>query len=208
MQQRVGNWPEVQATTNLLRRSVETFIDMQEELLKIAGKQTHAWVQAAKAGKPYGAPSLLGLPREGMEQFMKAQKQFLDVIAEETAKATGGKKANGVRKIKPTELSEMAQQATESFIEAQKKLVDIAGKQMNANVKTAGKSLELLRPFPFLPLAELTREAVKSYVEAQKALMDVMVKPAGEHKHPAKPAQRTKKLAAPARKTAAAAAVA
>lgn len=208
MQQRIGNWPAVRATTNLLRRSVETFIDMQGELLKIAGKQTHAWVQAAKAGKPYGTPSLLGLAREGMEQFMKAQKQFLDVIAEETAKATGGKKVNGVRKIKPTELSEMAQQATESFIEAQKKLVDIGGKQMNVNVKTAGKSLELLRPFPFLPLAELTREAVKSYVEAQRALMEVMVKPMGEHRHPAKPTQRTKKLATPARKRAAAAAAA
>jgi hypothetical protein len=64
---------------------------------------------------------------------------------------------------------------------------------MNANVKTAGKTVELLRPFPFLPLAELTREGVKSYVDAQKALMDAVVKPVGEHKHPPKPPRRTKK---------------
>ena len=113
-----------------------------------------------------------------MENFVKAQKQFLDVIAEETAKATGGKHTNGAgKKMKQTELSELARKATEAFIEAQKRLVDIAGRQVNANVKTAGKTMTLLRPFPSLPLSELTREAVKSYVEAQKALMDVMVKP-------------------------------
>jgi len=178
VKERIGDWPAAHAMTDLLRRSVETFIHMQEEFLKIAGKQTDHWVEAAKAGKPYETDHVVGLAREGMENFVKAQKQFLDVIAEETAKATGGKKVNGaVKKIKKTELSDLARQATESFIDAQKKLVDVAGKQMNANVKTAGKSLELLRPFPFLPLAELTREGVKSYVDAQKALMDVMVKP-------------------------------
>jgi len=76
----------------------------------------------------------------------------------------------------------LAREATESFIDAQRKLVDVAGRQMNASVKTAGKTLELLRPFPFLPLAELTREGVKSYVDAQKELMDVVVKPNGVHK--------------------------
>jgi hypothetical protein len=73
-------------------------------------------------------------------------------------------------------------------------------------VKTAGKSLELLRPFPFLPLTELTREGVKSYVDAQKALMDIVVKPVVEHKHPDKPVHARK--TARARKVKAAAAVA
>ena len=44
-------------------------------------------------------------------------------------------------------------------------MFDVAGRQMNAGVKTAGKTMELLKPFPFLPLAELTREGVKSYVD-------------------------------------------
>ena len=183
VKERVGGYPAAQAITDLLRRSVETFIHMQQEFLKIAEKQTHTWVEAAKNGKPYQPEHLVELAREGMDNFVKAQKQFLDVIAAETAKATSGKHAEGTKKLKKTELAEIARHTTESFIEAQKKLVDVAGQQMNANVKTAGKTLELLRPFPFLPLAELTREGVKSYVDAQKALMDVMVKPAVEHKH-------------------------
>jgi len=186
VKERVGDRPAAHALTDLLRRSVDTFIHMQQEFLKIAGKQTHTWVEAAKAGKPYQPEHVMDLAREGMENFVKAQKQFLDVIAEETAKASGGKHTNGMKKIKKTELSELARQATEAFIDAQKKLVDVAGKQMNASVKTAGKTLELLRPFPFIPLTELTREGVKSYVDAQKALMDVMVKPVVDHKHPGK----------------------
>jgi len=193
VKERVGEWPAAQAVTDLLRRSVETFIHMQQEFLKIAGKQTHTWVEAAKAGKPYQSEHLVELAREAMDHFVKTQKHFMDVIAEETAKATGSKHTNGFKKIKKTELSQLARQATESFIDAQRKLVDVAGRQMNANVKTAGKTLELLRPFPFLPLAELTREGVKSYVNAQKELMDVMVKPGGGDKPGHKTVHRAKR---------------
>ncbi len=202
VKERVGEYPPAQAMTDLLQRSVETFIHMQQEYLKIAGKQTHSWVEAAKAGKPYQTEHLVDLARESMENFVKAQKHFMDVVAEETAKATGGKHSNGVKKLKKTQLSQLAREATESFIDAQKKLVDVAGRQMNASVKTAGKTLELLRPFPFLPLAELTREGVKSYVDAQKELMSVMSKPAGEHLR----AHKTDRRAKRAQKKAAAAA--
>jgi hypothetical protein len=182
VKERIGDHRATHAITDLLRRSVETFIHMQQEFLKIAGKQTHAWVEAAKAGKPYQSKLLAELAREGMENFVRAQKQFMDVVAEETAKATGGKHSNGFKKIKKTELAALARQATESFIDAQRKLVDLAGKQMNANVRTAGKVPELLKPLPFVPFTELTREGVRSYVDAQKALMDAMVKPVGEHR--------------------------
>ena len=189
VKERIGEGPAAHATADLLRRSVETFIHMQEEFMKIAGKQTHIWVEAAKTGKPLpGRAPLVGLAREGMENFVKAQKQFLDVIAEETAKATSDKRT-AIKKIKKTELSKLARQAAESFIDTQKKMVEVAGKQMNAHVKTAGKTLELLRPLP-------------------KTLMDAMVKPTGEHKRAGKPARRGKKPAAGGKKKEAAAAAA
>jgi hypothetical protein len=194
VKERMGDWPAAHAMADLLRRSVDTFIQMQEEYLKIASKQTRTWVDAAKAGKPYQPEHMVDLAREAMENFVKAQKRFMDVIAEETAKATGGKHTNGAgKKMKQTELSDLARKATDSFMEAQKRLVDVAGRQMDANVKTAGKTLELLKPFPFLPVSELTGEAVKSYVDAQKALMDVMVKPLNGSKTAAKAVRHTRK---------------
>lgn len=189
VKERVGDCPRRQAMVDLLRRSVDTFIEMQDEFLKIASKQTHTWLDAAKAGKPYQPEQFIGLARESMESFVTAQKQFLDVISEETAKATGTKHAAGGKKMKPTELSELARKSTDAFIEAQKQLVEVAGRQVNANVKSGSKAMEFLQPLPFLPLNELTREVVKSYVEAQKALMDVMIK----HPNGAKTAEKVRR---------------
>jgi hypothetical protein len=184
VKERVGDWPAAQAVTDLLQKSLDAFITMQQELLKIAGKQTDTWVEATRNGKVYPGEHLMELAREGMENFVKAQKQFLDVVAEETAKATSGKHTNATaKKVKKTELAELARQASEAFIEAQKKLADVTGQQLSFNLKAAGKAVELLRPFPFLQLGELTREGVKSYVDAQKALMDVFVKTAHAPKH-------------------------
>ncbi|HET7206035.1 MAG TPA: hypothetical protein VFI95_05580 [Terriglobales bacterium] len=205
VKERVHNWPAAQAMTDLLRRSVETFVTMQQEFLKIAGKQTHSWMEAAKNGKPYKSEHMVELAREGMDTFVKAQKEFLDVIADETLRATGGKHANGgMKKIKKTELSELAREATKSFVDAQKKLFDVAGRQLSTNVKTGGKVVELMK-VPSVPFAELTREAVKSYVDSQKALMDVMLRTGKAEKHPGRPAPRGKRHARGAKKEAMAA---
>lgn len=190
----VGSAPAT-AITDVLRRSVDTFIEMQHEFLKIAGKQTHTWMEAAKSGKQFDGEHLVELAREGMEKFMHAQKRFLDVIAEETAKATSGKHNGAGKKIKRTEIAELGRQATETFIEAQKHLFEVAGRQMNVNLKAVGKTVELMRPLPLTPLAELTREGVRSFVEAQKELMEVMVKPRPEHKEASKPAGRQRRPA-------------
>jgi hypothetical protein len=196
VKEQVGDWPAARAMTDLLQRNVETFVHMQQDFMKIARKQSHTWMEAAKSGKAFHGESLLDLAREAMDNFVKAQKHFLDVIVEETAIATGSKKAKaGLKKIKKAELSQMARQATESLIDAQKKLVEIAGKQMNANMKTASRSVELLRPFHIVPLSELTREGVKAYANAQKALMEVVAKPAGEHNALGKLAHHAKKAA-------------
>lgn len=182
---RMGDCPRRQALVDLLQRTVDTFIGMHEEYLKIASKQTHTWLESAKAGKPYQPEHAIDLAREGMESFVKAQKRFLDVLADETAKATSGKQTPAGKKAKPVAISELAKEASDSLLEAQKRLVDVAGRQMNANVQMAGKAVDMFKPLPFLPLNELTRDVVKSYVDAQKALMDVMVKPNG-----AKPTER------------------
>jgi len=202
---RLGSSPAAHAVADLFGRGMETFINMQQEFLKIAGKQTQSWMDSAKAGKPYQGEHLVDLAREGMENFVKAQKQFLDVIAEETDRAMGGRRPPTVKKLKKAEIADLARQATKAFIEAQKKLFDVAGSQMNTGVKTAGKTMELLKPFPFLPLAELTREGVKSYVDAQKALMEVMVKPRNGHKHEVKTTHRGRRPARGTRRQPAAA---
>lgn len=198
--ERIGDSSVAMAMAGLLRRTVETAIEMQQKFLKIADKQAHTWIETAHGGKGIKGDALVEVAREAMDTFVHAEKQFLDVVAEEAAKATNGRHATG-KKTKRTELTELARQATQSFIDAQKKLVDVAGQQMEANLKTASKTMHVMGPLPLVPFSDLTREGVKSFVEAQKALMEVMTKPHNGAK-PGVKAPRARRR--PARKAAAA----
>lgn len=180
VKERVTGSTTAVAITELAQRGFNTFVEMQQDFLKLAGKQTHTWLTAVKAGKPFDTGNLVEAAREAMDHFVHTQKKFLDVIAEETTKATSGKEP--ARKGKKTELAEMAKEATDAFIEAQKKLIDVAGHQVNAGMRAAGRAVNMIAPFPFIPIPDLTREGVKTFVTAEKALIDtVMTRPETKH---------------------------
>ncbi len=180
VKERVSGSTTAVAVTELAQRGFNTFVEMQQDFLKMASKQTHTWLNAVKAGKPFDTGNLVEMAREAMDEFVHAQKKFLDVIAEETTKATSGKEPT--RKVKKTELSKLAEEATDAFIEAQKKLIGVAGQQLNAGMKAAGRAVNMIAPFPFIPMPDLTREGVKSFVTAEKALIDtVMQRPETKH---------------------------
>ncbi|MBZ5609203.1 MAG: hypothetical protein LAP38_13150 [Acidobacteriia bacterium] len=192
VKERVGAATPAAAMADLLRRSVETFIDLQEHFLDAASKQSKAWVEATKTGKAFTGKGLGEFAREEIENLALTQKKFLDVIAEETAKATKGSKA-APKPVKKTELAELTRHSVDAFIEAQKELLDTAGQQFEVNVEAAGKAAGLFAAAPGTGLAELTRQGVENFVAAQKALLDLMVQPqhtpakgsAKEHARPA-----------------------
>ena len=173
VKERIGAFTPAVAATDLVERSLDAFVDMHQDFLKVASKQTHTWLAAVKAGKPYETEGLVEAARDSFDNFVHTQKKFLNVITEETIKATSG---NGTeKKMKKTELTELAQQATDSFIEAQKKLMDVAGKQVTAQLKATGRALEMVVPFTANPLPEITRAGVKTFVDTEKALIDTVM---------------------------------
>ena len=180
------------AMSDLLRRSLNTFLELQQDFLKIAGKQAHNWLTAVEKGKVYDGEQLVELAREGMDHFVQTQQKFLNLIAEEASKAT---KSEAGRKAKIEELSDLARQATECFMEAQKRLMDVADKQMNASMKASGRALEMIKPLAAIPLPELAREGVKTFVDAEKALIDTMTKRPVGHKVTARKGRTTKRTA-------------
>lgn len=191
VKERVAESPAAAAMADLLRRSVDMFIDLQEQFLNVAAKQSKAFEESAKKGKVFEPKGIGELAKEGIENFVVTQKKFLDVIAEETAKATKERTA-ATKPAKQTELVELTRHSVEAFLEAQKKLLETAGKQIEANVEAAGKAADAFTAARGSALGELTRQGVENFVSAQKALLDVMVKPAAakgtakEHAHPAK----------------------
>jgi hypothetical protein len=188
VKERVGGVVPIGAATDLLRRGVDTFIEMQQHFLTIASKQTDAWIDSRRSDTAFAGKSLAELAQESIENFVRSQKKFLDIVAEESEVMLTGGNGNGAAKhAKKTELAELARQGSEAFIDAQKKLLDVATQQMSINLKTASKSIKDLNPLPPETLVELSRQTVDSFVTAQKALLDVARKPAREaaNEHPA-----------------------
>ncbi len=177
VKERVSGSTRAMAMTDMLRRSIDTFLGMQHDFLKTTSKQTTTWLESLRNGKGYQVSHLVDLARESMDAFVGAQKRFLDVIAQETGKLTSGKPEH-VEKMKKTEMSKLAREATESFIEAQKKLLDVVGQQMNVNLQAATKTMEMLSPARLMPMANVTSEGVRNFVTAEKAVIESMMKPA------------------------------
>ena len=176
---RIGASDAAVAMTDLVRRSLNTFLELQQDFLKIAGKQAHDWLAAVEKGKAYDGEQFVVMAREGMDHFVRAQQKFLNMIAEEASKAT---KTQAGRKAKIEELSKLASEATECFMEAQNKLMDVAGKQMNANLKASGRALEMMKPLTAIPLPELAREGVKTLCGSRES-------PDGNHDEASRRAQ-------------------
>jgi hypothetical protein len=189
VKERVSGNTVAVAATEVAQRGLNTFIDMHQEFLRMASKQTHAWLTAIKAGKPFDPENLIEMAREGMDTFVESQKKFLDMLAEETTKATRTKTS---ARMKTTEIAEMAKEATEAFIEAQKRLMDVAGDQVNVGMKAAGRALNMIGPLPFLQIPDFTREGVKNFVTAEKALIDTVMQ-RNEPRRAVKPAHRARK---------------
>jgi hypothetical protein len=165
----------VTSMSDVFERGIATFIDMHQHFLTIAAKQTDLWIDAAKEGKPFDGQGAAELAREAMETFIRAQKKFLDVVAEETLNGADRRHGKPARKA---ELADLARQGAEAFIDAQKKLLDVAAQQVAVSVKVTRDAAKKLNPFPGFTLAEMTRNTVGSFVSAQKALLEVMSKPA------------------------------
>ena len=174
--QLAGSAPGV-AMIDLAKRSLDTFITMHEDFLTSTSKQTMHWIEKVKAGKGYDVAPLTDLAREEWETFTKAQKKFLEVIAQETAKATSGKPDHTTKAVLHEEMPKLAREAANSFIEAQKRLLDVLGQQMNVNLGAATRAMDMLSPARLWPMAKRTGEGVKNFVEGEKAMIESMIKP-------------------------------
>lgn len=174
IRERVNSSKTALAMTNVMRRSVDNFVAMQQEFLTIASKQSEGWLHDRQSGKHHERNRLIELARDGMENFVQTQKKLLDVISEETTAVT----SKGERTTKPgtrTEVTTLARESVNALVDAQKKLLDVAAQQMKTNLKMTSRASEITMPMR-LPISKLTGEGVKSFVDAEKALIDSMTK--------------------------------
>jgi hypothetical protein len=120
---------------------------------------------------------LVEFARQGVEAFTTAQRKFLELVAQEAERATRGKKEHENVVVKKAELSHLAREAGNAFIEAQKRLLDVMGQQMNVNLDATTRAMELMSPSRLVPLANRTRESVRDFVNTETAMIGSLIKP-------------------------------
>ena len=177
VKERIGGFMPAVAATGLVQRSLDTLIGMQQELLTTTSKQTLRWLESEKTGKDDRAARVVEFAREGMETFTRAQKKFLEAVAQETAKVTSGKKPDDGKVAKKTEVAQLARDAGNAFVEAQKRLLDVMGQQMNVNLDAATRTMGLVSPSQLLPIATRTGQGVKNFFNSEKSLFGSLIKP-------------------------------
>jgi len=177
IKERIGGFVPGVAMTELVQRSLDTVIGMQQELLTTTSKQTLQWLESERTGKPERSAHLIQLAHGAVETFTRAQKKFLEALAQETTKAVDGKHHHETKPATKTELAALAGKAANAFIEAQKSLLDVMGQQMNVNLDLTTRSMELMSASRLLPMANLTGQSVKSFLETEKSLLGSLVKP-------------------------------
>jgi hypothetical protein len=181
IKERVGGFMPGIAMTDMVRRSLETLIEMQQELLTNTSSQALHWLEAEQSKK--GDPAhLVEFAREGVETFTRAQKKFLDVVAQETARAIGTRKADD-KPVKKAELVKVAREAAEAFIEAQKRLLDVMGHQMNVNLDVATQAADFVSPSRLTPMAKMTGDGVREFWQREMALIESVMKPVKKAPH-------------------------
>ncbi|MFY9676537.1 MAG: hypothetical protein WAK13_18905 [Terriglobales bacterium] len=166
------------AVTDLVRRGVDTLIGMQQELLTSTSKQALQLLEPQQPAKGTRAEHLAEFAREGVETFARAQRNFLEAVAQETSKAVRGEHAHDGKPAKRTEVVQLAREAGTAFIEAQKRLLDVIGQQMNVNLDVATRTIEKISPAQLLPMANRTGEEVRKFVTAETSMIGSLIKPA------------------------------
>ena len=129
LKQKVSSFAPAAAMTDFVRRSLNTLVEMQQDLLTTTSKQTMQWLDSGTATTSDRATQLIDLAREGVEAFARAQKKFLDAVSEESAKAMSGHLGNETTSAERTDLKQLGRDAGNAFIEAQKRLLDIMSQQ-------------------------------------------------------------------------------
>ena len=164
------------AAAELMRRTLNTFVRLQQEFLKTTTRQFEVLLQAATNGPVPQPTEVAELARQEVEKFVEAQNKFLDLVAQAVTKGIGGKR-EPMTKEKKTVLSKLAHQATTAFIEAQERMLSVFSQQMKVNLKAASQTMRVMSNGGLVPITSLTREGLQNFMAAERALIDALVKP-------------------------------
>ncbi|HYL78545.1 MAG TPA: hypothetical protein VEU96_30415 [Bryobacteraceae bacterium] len=170
---------------DMLRQGVDSYVSTQKTLLDIAAQQNSLWMSAASQGFGVATPSgMTVLAGQSIRAFLESQKLGLDIALQQNKLALNLVKGalGGPARPYLDELANFLEQGAQTFVDAQKKLLEFAGQNAATMMQAAGNSN------PLAQMAELSRQAVDAFIEAQKQFLDLISRQAAGAARPTEPA--------------------
>jgi hypothetical protein len=151
----------------LAGRGFENFMEAQRVLLELAAHQNQIIAEALRPAIPGDTlKSMSEVVRQGVDNFIAAQKRFIDLAETQTRGAVNDYKEG--RRMDGTRLADLARDSMRNFIDSQKQFLDIVEDQMLTK-REPGPQDEAKRA----DLYESAKQGIDSFVEAQKRLLDL-----------------------------------
>jgi hypothetical protein len=156
------------AVIDLVGKSVQNFMEAQRVLLDIAARENHIIVDGLRPGFS-GTPAegLAEVVRRGIDNFIAAQKLFLDQFEEHTEGTIADYKAG--KGFDKDRLAELAKAGVKDFLDSQKRFIGIIEDEMISDKKRAQ-----IDPAKRVDMFAMAQHSVDALVEAEKRLLDLV----------------------------------
>ena len=165
------------AMTDLVRRSIDILIHMQQEFLSMTSKEAMHWLEAVQQGRGYEGARMSQLAGDATKNFVDAHRKVLDAVIQETARATGREPAHQSEPGRKKAISTLATEAGDLFVDAQKQMLDVLGQQVNGNIQAVSRVAESLKPSLVTSKLEGPKKAVKDILHREEKLVNSVLHP-------------------------------
>jgi len=154
------------AVTERLRRTVDTFTEMQQECLAKLSNQLRQSLQAPPEGKALGAPGSTNKVLDTTRELFQAQARLLKAVVDDLA----GKDGRKQRAVEKTPALQLVREAARCLIEAQKELLVLTGRQVDVGLNFTARVAEWAKALPPRRRSTLAKEEKKVALASRESV--------------------------------------
>lgn len=161
--------------TKVADKGIKSLTSSAKILLDFAEGETALLVNGVKDGLPLPkvAGTLAEVARHRVDTFIGLQKHLLDATAEHAHEVTESfREGKGLAAV--ASVTHLARKGIESFVETEKKFLDLAAHEVTAATKAGHESHKSARDRAKV-LTKMAREGVDKYIDTQKKLLSLAI---------------------------------
>lgn len=151
-------------------QSIKTVMEVQRQMLDVVARQNSIVAEGLRPGiADSRIEPLAELIHQGLDNFIAAQKQFLNIVQSQAEGAVND--FGESKRFESGRLAETAREAARTFVESQKKFLDIVEAQMLAKGEPSAEKRE--EGSQGTDIFGMAKKSMDALIEAQQHLLDL-----------------------------------